>query len=108
MLASRSAEVDPFTAIADPTRRRLLVLLSTGEQSVTRLSAAFPISRPAISQHLRVLRQAGLVSEQKVGRERRYRLRAAPLREVADWVRQYEPFWRERLGTLGEFLDTQA
>lgn len=92
MVASTPRPIDPFTAIADPTRRQLLVLLATGDQPVKQLSEAFAVSRPAISQHLRVLRQAGLVSDHKVGRERRYRLHAAPLREVADWVRHYEPF----------------
>jgi DNA-binding transcriptional ArsR family regulator len=66
------------------------------------------MTRPAISQHLRILRDAGLVSEQRVGRERRYQLRAAPLREVSDWVRQYDRFWQQRLGRLGAYLDAHA
>jgi DNA-binding transcriptional ArsR family regulator len=84
---------DIFQAIADPTRRSLLELVAKGERPVKALAESFQMSRPAISQHLRVLREAGLVTERKVGRERRYRLRAGPLREVRDWVGQYESFW---------------
>jgi DNA-binding transcriptional ArsR family regulator len=105
---NRLDPVDVFQAIADPTRRRLLELVSDGERPVNMLADAFPMSRPAISQHLRVLRQAGLVTERKVGRERRYRLRATPLREVRDWVRQYEWFWRERFDALGEYLEGES
>src|SRR5258707_3570770 len=65
-------------AIADPTRRDLLGLLAEGEQPVNRLAEPFAMSRPAISQHLRVLRDAGLVTERRIGRERWYRLRTAP------------------------------
>ena len=78
--------VDVYTAIADPTRRGLLDLLAEGERPVKRLAEPFAMTRPAVSQHLRVLREAGLVTERRVGRERRYRLRAAPLREVDEWV----------------------
>ena len=99
-------QLDVFQAIADPTRRRLLGLVAEGDRSVASLAAAFPMTRPAISQHLRVLRRAGLVTERKVGRERHYRLRAAPLREVSAWVGQYERFWRDRLDRLGDHLDT--
>jgi DNA-binding transcriptional ArsR family regulator len=95
---------DVFQAIADPTRRSLLEMVADGERPVNVLAESFQMSRPAISQHLRVLREAGLVTERKVGRERRYRLRAAPLREVRDWVRQYEWFWQAHLGALSEYL----
>jgi DNA-binding transcriptional ArsR family regulator len=92
---------DVFVAIADPTRRRLLDLLgSAPDQPVHALAAPFAMTRPAISQHLRILRDAGLVVEHRVGRERRYQLRATPLREVSDWVSQYQRFWPERLTGL--------
>ena len=94
-----------YAAIADPTRRRLLAMLREGELPVNRLAAAFDVSRPAISQHLRVLREAGVVAERRVGRERRYRLRAVALREVSRWVRQYERFWSNKLTKLGDYLD---
>jgi DNA-binding transcriptional ArsR family regulator len=100
---------DVFVAIADPTRRRLLDLLGSDPgQPVHTLAAPFAMTRPAISQHLRILRDAGLVVEHRVGRERRYQLRAAPLREVSDWVSQYERFWQQHLTRLGVFLDEHA
>ncbi len=97
--------VDVFHAISDPTRRRLLTLMANSELPVNELARAFAMSRPAISQHLRVLLQAGLVLERRVGRERHYRLHAAPLREVSEWVKQYEQFWQEKLYLLGEQLE---
>lgn len=100
--------VDVFHAIADPTRRSLLEMVADGERPVNVLADAFQMTRPAISQHLRVLRLAGLVTERKVGRERRYRLHAAPLREVRDWVRQYEWFWQARFDALGDFLEDET
>jgi DNA-binding transcriptional ArsR family regulator len=100
------AQVDVYHAIADPTRRGLLDLVAHTEQPVKMLAQAFEMSRPAISQHLRILKQAGLVVERKVGREHLYRLQADPLHEVSDWVQHYERFWSERLELLGEHLDT--
>lgn len=97
--------MDVFQAIAHPARRRLLEDLAGGEQPVNSLAAPFAMSRPAVSQHLRVLLDAGLVVERRVGRERVYRLRAEPLREVRDWVGHYEAFRTDKLGVLGEYLD---
>jgi DNA-binding transcriptional ArsR family regulator len=103
-----SALIDPvLRAIADPTRRELLGLLMDGALPVNRLAEPFPMSRPAISQHLRVLREAGLVTERRVGRERWYRLEPAPLRAVSAWVRQYERFWDARLDALGRYLEEE-
>jgi DNA-binding transcriptional ArsR family regulator len=96
---------DVFHAIADDTRRALLDRLSRGEEAATTLSESFHISQPAVSQHLRVLRQAGLVEERRVGRFRLYRLQPEALREVADWVSHYEQFWRTKLAALGELLN---
>ena len=101
----RDADADVFAAIAHPARRRILDALAQGEQSVKRLAEPFDLSRPAVSQHLRVLLDVGLVREQRAGRERRYCLRAEPLAEVRDWLRTYERFWRDRLNALGEYLD---
>jgi len=98
-------QVDVFHAISDPTRRSLLDLVAVSEQPVKTLAKAFAMTRPAISQHLRILKDAGLVIEKKVGREHLYRLHAVPLHEVSDWVQQYERFWRNRLDMLGEQLD---
>jgi len=82
---------DVFQAIADPTRRRILELLAESERPVKELAAPFRMSQPAISQHLRVLRDAGLVRERRDGRHRKYRLDAEPLRDVADWAGRYQP-----------------
>lgn len=94
-----------FAAIASPVRRSLLDALRSGPLAVRDLAADLDISRPAVSQHLQVLRQADLVVEERVGRERHYRLRAARLREVTDWVGHYERFWSGRLSALRTLLD---
>jgi DNA-binding transcriptional ArsR family regulator len=80
-----------FRAIADPTRRRLLEALRGGPLSVNRLAESFPVSRPAISKHLRCLREAGLVSEERRGRRRIYRLHALALDEVRGWIERFSP-----------------
>lgn len=98
------ASADAFRAIADPTRRAILDLLSEGEQRAGELAAPFAMSLAAVSQHLRVLREVGLVSERRQGRERVYCLEAAPLREVSEWVVRYEQFWKQKLDALDEFL----
>jgi DNA-binding transcriptional ArsR family regulator len=102
---SAAHAADVFAAIADPTRRRLLDLLGQGARPVNRLAQPFAMTRPAISQHLRILRRAGLVDVRRAGRERHYRLRAARLREVYDWAAHYQRFWKEKLKSLGEYLD---
>lgn len=99
---------DVFAAISDPTRRRLLDLLGGGPRPVNELARPFAMTRPAVSQHLRILRDAGLVSARRSGREHYYRLRARRLREVYDWVSHYERFWRRKLKSLGEYLDRKA
>jgi DNA-binding transcriptional ArsR family regulator len=81
--------VSVFGAVADPTRRALLLLLATAERPVTEMSAPFRMSQPAISQHLRVLRRAGLVRSRPAGRRRLYRLQAGPLRELLAWADQF-------------------
>jgi len=95
---------DVFRAIADPTRRALLDLLAGEEQPVAALVERFAMTQPAISQHLRVLREAGLVGERKSGRQRLYRLHAEALRDAYDWLGHYERFWQEKLAALGEHL----
>jgi DNA-binding transcriptional ArsR family regulator len=97
-----------FFAISDPTRRRMLDLLLVADMSVTQLAKPFRMSQPAISQHLRVLRKAGLVEAERLGRERRYRLRGQRLRGVYDWVAHYQKFWNEKLTALGSYLDDDA
>src|SRR5260370_34769723 len=88
-----SAHADVFRAVADPTRRALLDRLRAGPAAVNALADDFRQSRPAISKHLRVLRQARLVSEGRVGRARRYELRPGPLQHVAGWIEGRQPSW---------------
>ncbi|CAM5492414.1 MULTISPECIES: metalloregulator ArsR/SmtB family transcription factor [Streptomyces] len=95
-----------FAALASAVRREVLRLLRDGgPQPVQALADHFDMRRPSLSEHLRVLREAGLVSEQRSGRQRIYRLEAAPLAEVQDWLHPYERFWRGRLKDLGALLD---
>jgi DNA-binding transcriptional ArsR family regulator len=99
---------DIFTALASPARRELLRLLLDGPRTVNDLASHFDMRRPSVSEHLRVLRDAGLVSERKVGRERHYRLEARPLMELQEWLHPYERFWRERLKALRDILDEET
>lgn len=99
---------DVFDAIADPTRRRLIRLLAEAvEVPLHELTAQFPMGRTAVSKHLAILKEAGLVSDRKVGRETRYRLNAAPLREVQDWVTYYKKFWIEKAEILRQLLEDE-
>lgn len=93
-----------FRALADGTRRRVLEYLTDREATVTELMAEAAMSQSAMSQHLRVLRDASLVEERRAGRHRYYSLRPEPLRIVRDWVEHYERFWEERLDRLGSTL----
>ena len=107
MLSARAA-TDPFYAVADPTRRAILDRLRRGEAPVAELAAGFAMSRPAVSKHLRVLRDAHLVREQRGGRDGRqrvYRLTAAPLQAVAEWAAFYEAFWPANLARLKQQLE---
>lgn len=89
-----------FEALADPTRRRLLELLAAGERSAGELAGEFAISRPGVSRHLRVLRDAGLVRERGDGRRRLYSVDPAPLAEVDAWLERWRGFWDQRLDAL--------
>jgi DNA-binding transcriptional ArsR family regulator len=101
-------QADAFRAVAEPTRRAILDELARGDRSVTELCALFDVSQPAISQHLRVLREAGLVEPRREGRRQIYRLEPEALRPVRDWVAHYERFWSDRLDALGAVLDAEA
>jgi len=105
MLKRTEPGVDVYRAIADPTRRAILDKLAAGAVPVNKLAADFSQSRPAISKHLRVLRHARLVKEQKRGRETHYELRAAPLGEVTHWLEQYRQFWQTSLVNLKRHLE---
>ncbi|MFE5321016.1 ArsR/SmtB family transcription factor [Paenibacillus sp. NPDC056579] len=96
---------DIYAAVADPTRRKLLRLLAdAGELPLNALTVHFQMGRTAVSKHLTILKDAGLVTSQKVGRETRYRLNAAPLREIEDWLSFYRKFWMERMQLLNQLL----
>jgi len=97
------ASSDPFQAVADPTRRAILDRLRTGSAPVAALASGFAMSRPAVSRHLRVLRDARLVRERRGGedgRQRLYELTPAPLSEIALWAAAYEAFWPAHLTRL--------
>ncbi len=98
MTAEREPEV--FGAISHPARRRMLDLLVEGDRPVNAIAGHFEMSRPAVSQHLRVLLDAGLVTEQRHGRERRYRLAHERLGPVREWIAHYERFWDDHLERL--------
>ena len=93
-----------FAALADPTRRAILARLAGGEASVTELAAPFDMSQPAISKHLRVLERAGLIEQGRQAQWRPRRLRAEPLRDVAEWIGQYRPHWEDSFEKLDAFL----
>jgi DNA-binding transcriptional ArsR family regulator len=95
-----------FKAIAHPARRQILALLSVSDQSVKELTSSFEMSQPAISQHLRELREAKLVTSQKVGSEQKYHLTGAPLKTIFDWCTQYRKFF-DPGGHAWAFTSTQ-
>jgi DNA-binding transcriptional ArsR family regulator len=95
-----------FAAIADPTRRSILDALRQRERSAGDIAALFPVSRPAISRHLRVLRTAGLVRERRVARMRLYSLDSKPLRAVDQWLEHYRVFWLARLQNLKRMVES--
>ncbi len=107
-MSRRQSTTDVFAVIADPTRRAMLHRLCEGEHSVTSLAAQFDVTLSAISQHIRILREVGLVTVRKAGRERVYRLNAEPLQPIAAWVNFYAPFWSDKLNALGAYLDETA
>ncbi|HYK51370.1 MAG TPA: metalloregulator ArsR/SmtB family transcription factor [Terriglobales bacterium] len=96
-----------FSALADPTRRAVLDLLRKGRQPAGQIAEAFPISRPAISKHLRLLRRAHLVNEHREGRNRFYHLNPEPLRAVDSWLEQYRSFWSMSLANLKAFVEAE-
>ena len=93
-----------FAALADPTRRAILARLAEGEASVKDLSAPFDMTQPAISKHLRVLERAGLIEQGRQAQWRPRRLKAGPLRDVADWLGQYRRHWEESFERLDVYL----
>lgn len=106
MLKHPDVDLDAvFAALANPTRRSIIEQLSEGEKSVGQLAEPHDVSLPAISQHLRVLEEAGLLEQTKDGRVRRCALRGKPLSEVFSWIVQYRIFWEDSLEALAEQVE---
>lgn len=93
-----------FAALANPTRRAILARLASGECSVTELAEPFEMSMPAVSKHLRVLEQAGLIARGREAQWRPCRLEAGPLKEVAEWTERYRAIWEQRFDRLETYL----
>lgn len=106
-MSATAPKHDVFQAIADPTRRSLLQLLVDREMPVTVISGHYPMSRTAVSKHLRILAEAGLVKERKVGRETRYRLEPEPLLELKRWLAYYERYWENKLNVLKHYVESE-
>ena len=96
-----------FSALADPTRRAVLDLLRAGTRPAGDIARAFPVSRPAISKHLRILRRAHLVEERREGRHRMYQLKSEPLKAVDSWLEHYRNFWSASLTNLKSFVEAE-
>ena len=94
-----------FTALADPTRRAMLARLARGEASVSELASPFEISQPAVSRHLKVLEQAGLVSVRRDGQRRPRRLEVEPLEEAQEWIERYREAWDANFARLDAVLE---
>jgi DNA-binding transcriptional ArsR family regulator len=97
--------VTPYSALAEPSRRRILDLLRRREHSVNELVPRLHLSQPGVSKHLKALREAGLVEVRVDGKRRWYGLRAEPLAEVADWLEPYRGHWSARLDALERHLE---
>ncbi|MGG3575351.1 metalloregulator ArsR/SmtB family transcription factor [Bacillus gobiensis] len=106
-MAESAKKHDVFQAIADPTRREVLKLLSEKELPISEITEHFPMTRTAIAKHLVILSEANLVSGRKVGREKRYRLHPEPLTELKEWLSYYEQFWNNKLSILKHVVENQ-
>ena len=95
---------DPFNAVAEPKRRQVLAVIGTEELSVNEIVERLGWNQPMVSKHLKVLKQVGLVSERRVGRQRIYKVNAEQLRPIFDWVTPFEQFWNERFDRLDKVL----
>jgi DNA-binding transcriptional ArsR family regulator len=99
------AVIDVFGAVAHPVRRQIAVELAAGSKAVRDIAATLPITRPAVSQHLRVMLAVGLVTQERVGRENRYRLHPERLDEIRGWLTVLDASWAAALGRLGRHLE---
>ena len=97
--------MNAFAALADPTRAHIVDALAEGERSVNEIVALFALTQPSISRHLRVLREAGLVSVHPSGQRRVYRLDPRPLHEIDRWLERHRAFWARKLENLGRHME---
>jgi DNA-binding transcriptional ArsR family regulator len=104
VMARRPTTHDPFNAVAEPKRRQVLEVIGTGELSVNEIVERLGWNQPMVSKHLAVLKQVGLVSERRVGRQRMYRVNPERLKPIYDWVQPFERFWSDRFNRLDEVL----
>ncbi|HEX6286254.1 MAG TPA: metalloregulator ArsR/SmtB family transcription factor [Acidimicrobiia bacterium] len=104
-MARAATTTDAFNAVAEPRRREIVELIGGCELSVNDIVEAMPISQPQVSKHLKVLKKVGLVTSRSDGRRRLYRLEAAALRPIHDWVSDFERLWNERLDRLDTYLE---
>lgn len=105
VMARAATTADAFNAVAEPRRRQILDVLAGGERPVNDLVDLLDLAQPLVSKHLRVLREVGLVHVRDSGRQRVYRLNAAPLKPVHDWVKGYAQAWEERFAALDDVLE---
>lgn len=103
-MARAATTTDAFNAVAEPMRRRILDLLTAGERPVNDLVELLGLAQPQVSKHLRVLREVDLVHVRDEGRQRMYRINAAPLKPIHDWLAQYEQMWNERFDLMDSVL----
>jgi DNA-binding transcriptional ArsR family regulator len=94
-----------FAALSDPTRRAILARLATGEATVTQIAQPFDMSLPAVSKHLKVLERAGLIAREREAQWRPCLLEAEPLRNAADWLENYRPYWEQKFDRLQDYLE---
>ena len=105
-MARTPTTFDPFNAVAEPKRRQVLEVLGTQELSVNEIVERLGWNQPMVSKHLGVLKEVGLVSERRVGRQRLYRVNAERLKPIYDWVAPFERYWSERYDRLDDVLET--
>ena len=99
------ARRDVFQAIADPTRRQIIKLVADNPMNLNAISENFDVSRPAISQHIKILEECGIIEIEKIGRERYCKIQPANLKEVSDWIEQYKGLWEQKLDSFENYLN---
>jgi DNA-binding transcriptional ArsR family regulator len=99
------ARRDVFQAIADPTRRQIINLIARKAMNLNTITDHFDISRPSVSQHIKILNECGLIEIEKIGRERYCKVQPDNLKEVSDWVEQYRDLWEQKLDSFEKYLN---